>query len=295
MVREEGVFLTRRNFLRGAAYGTLGLALGGPLLEGAWGQAPPGPKARVVVVRHGHALTADFRADATAVARMLDAALLGLSGEENIEAAWRKYISPEDIVGIKTSVMMTPTHPEVVNAIVVRLRQIGVPEGNIFIGDRAQTPGPQCTALLNVPGLKAHALSGVAAAIKNYITYATNLPSFHANDCAALGSVWHLPAVKGKTRLCIIDALRPLFQGPQVDPKYLWPYQGIIMGTDPVAVDTVCAQIIQAKRDAYRGEPWPIQPPLKHIVEADRKYHLGTCDPRRIEVVKIGWRKDFLI
>jgi hypothetical protein len=67
------------------------------------------------------------------------------------------------------------------------------------------------------------------------------------------------------------------------------------VGTDPVAVDTVCLQIIQAKRDAHKGESWPVSPPPKSIAVADTKYHLGTSDPEKIHLVKMGWKRDVLV
>jgi len=84
-------------------------------------------------------------------------------------------------------------------------------------------------------------------------------------------------------------------KGPQVTPKYLWPYRGLIVGTDPVAVDAVCLKIIQAKRNAYKGEPWPVSPPPTSIAVADTQYHLGTSDPAKIHLVKLGWEADALV
>jgi hypothetical protein len=63
-------------------------------------------------------------------------------------------------------------------------------------------------------------------------------------------------------RLVLVDSLYPLCdKGPQPDPKYKWAYSGLIAGTDPVAVETVCLKIITEKRKGIRGEPWPLSPP----------------------------------
>ena len=93
-----------------------------------------------------------------------------------------------------------------------------------------------------------------------------------------------------------MEAFRPLFHGgPQVDPKYLWDYKGLFVSEDPVAVDIVCAKMLQAKRDEYRGESWPIEPPIKHLMIADSKYHLGTSDFSKIELVKEGYQDGVLV
>lgn len=61
---------------------------------------------------------------------------------------------------------------------------------------------------------------------------------------------------KGKTKLVIVDSLYPLCdKRPQPDPRYQWAYSGLIAGTDPVAVETVCLRIITEKRKAIRGKP----------------------------------------
>jgi uncharacterized Fe-S center protein len=70
---------------------------------------------------------------------------------------------------------------------------------------------------------------------------------------------------------------------------------GIMVATDPVAVDTVCLKICQIKRNLFKGEEWPITPPLDFIAAADKNYKLGTSDPARIKLVKPGWGKDILI
>jgi hypothetical protein len=53
--------------------------------------------------------------------------------------------------------------------------------------------------------------------------------------------------------------------------------------------------LCQRKRNLFKGEEWPITPPPKSIAAADTEYHLGTSDPRKIKLVKLGWQKDVLI
>lgn len=162
----------------------------------------------------------------------------------------------------------------------------------------------KATVLVNVPGLKTHWLCGIGCALKNWAGAVTNINvqdrntkfAFHADSCAKTGMLNAVPEIREKEKLIVVDALRPLFHaGPQVDPKYLWNYQGLLLGTDPVAVDAVCLQIIQAKRNNYRGKPWPVQPPAKHILVAETEYGLGTADLNNIEVVKLGWEEGRLI
>ena len=76
-----------------------------------------------------------------------------------------------------------------------------------------------CTALIGLPALKAHWLTGIGTVLKNYILYSGNPSAYHREDSAKLGEIWNLSHVKGKTRLVLADALYPLCdKGPQPDP-----------------------------------------------------------------------------
>jgi len=75
----------------------------------------------------------------------------------------------------------------------------------------------------------------------------------------------------------------------------LWAYNGLVAGTDPVAVETMCLQIITKKREALRGEPWPLSPPPLCVAAADERYHLGTNRMDEIKVENYGWSQDLLI
>jgi hypothetical protein len=69
----------------------------------------------------------------------------------------------------------------------------------------------------------------------------------------------------------------------------------MLVGTDPVAVDATGVRILQAQRLRFFGKDRPINPPPKHILLADTRHHLGTADPRKIKLIKIGWMSDSLI
>jgi hypothetical protein len=104
--------------------------------------------------------------------------------------------------------------------------------------------------------------------------------------------------VKGKTRLNILSVLTPQFYGRGAnffDRRYVWPYRGLIVGTDPVAVDAVGAHLLQVKRTAFFGEDRALDVPPIHIMAADRQYHLGVSDLSRIQLVKLGWMEEVLI
>ena len=118
---------------------------------------------------------------------------------------------------------------------------------------------------------------------------------YHPDSCADLATLWQLPQVKGKTRLNVLVMFTPQFHniGPHgFSTDYVWDYKGLLVGFDPVAVDSVGLRIIQGMRNAYFKEDRPLNPPAKHIELADTRHHLGTADPAKIELIKLGWEKD---
>jgi hypothetical protein len=92
--------------------------------------------------------------------------------------------------------------------------------------------------------------------------------------------------------------LTPLFHGigpHHYSSRYVWPYAGLIVSTDPVAADATGARIIEAKRNAFFGGSRPISPPPLHIAAADTRFGLGYSSPERIELIRMGWGDQILI
>lgn len=289
--------ITRRDFLRGAAGTAVAAALG----PGILGEAHAQPTAKVVLIRNEGVLAQPDKMQGI-LQSMLDEAVKTLLGTDSPLEAWRKLIKSSDVVGVKSNDWgKLPTPKPLEAAIKRRLLDVGVTEENMSIADRGVMTNPiflKSTALVNVRPLRTHHWSGVGTCLKNYIQFVSDRPSYHPEACAALGSIWHLPAVEGKTRLNVLSALTPQFYGRGAnffDTRYVWPYRGLIVGTDPVAVDAIGAHLLQVKRMAFFGEDRALDAPPSHIIVADRKYHLGVSDLNRIQLVKLGWIEEVLI
>jgi hypothetical protein len=304
--RKIGNVVTRRDFIKGAALGTLGMALygrggGSPVWAGTGSSGVPfaadNPESTVILIRNEKAIGAGDKTDAAAVQEMIDAALNKFAGTADAAKAWPKFIKPEDTVGLKFTRcdwMRVHTDQAVIDAVVKRVGEAGVAKDKIFAQDGG-LPVAKCTALINLPSVKVHTLTGIAVALKNYINFSPQPSKYHAPS-TNLGEIYLMPEVKGKTRLIIVDMLRPYFgPGPQINPLHRWNYYGILVSNDPVAVDALCLKICQAKRNLFKGEEWPITPPPDNIIAADKTFNLGTSDPTKIKVVRLGWDKDILI
>jgi hypothetical protein len=296
----EEIGLTRREFLKGAT----SAAIAGVLYLNAPASLFPktGERTRVVLVRDKDVLNDYGMPVDHVVQTMLDTAVTTLLDEKDPVQAWKQIIKPTDIVGIKSNVWSyLPTPKGLEKAIKDRIMDADVPEKNIGIRDRGLLDDPlfnKATALVNVRPSRTHHWSGVGSLIKNYIMFVRNPEVYHPDSCADLASIWKLPLVEGKTRLNILVLFTPLFHGigpHHFNPKYTWAYKGLLAGLDPVAVDSTGVRILLAKRKEFFGEERPLNPPPKHIFLADTRHHLGTADPGKIELVKIGWEDDILI
>jgi len=291
---------TRREFLKDTTTAAIAgaLYLSSPVELFAQSQK----KTRVVLIRNKDVLDGQNKIRAEIVQKMLDEGVTTLVDEKDPVQAWKMLIKPNDTVGIKSNEWQyLPTPPELERAIEGRVLDAGVPAKNIGIRDREILDDPlflNATALINVRPLRTHHWSGVGTLIKNYIVFVREPHTYHPDTCADLAAIWKLPLVQGKTRLTILVLFTPLFHGigpHHFSPQHTWAYKGMLVGLDPVAVDSTGIRILIAKRREFFGEDRPLNPPPHHVFLADTRHHLGTADPGKIDLVKIGWEDGILI
>jgi hypothetical protein len=270
---DEITVLTRRDFVRGTVAGALAASLPAHAL-----QQKRGPRSStVVLVRNQKALGAGNSVDMAVLKQMLTDTVMRVTKASSERDAWRSLFKPQDIVGLVPTPHLNPTHKELIEAVRTALQEAGIPPGNLRSAQGGPDEAKACTSLIALPALKAHWLTGLGTVLKNYITYSGSPSSYHDQDNAKLGEIWNMPHVKGKTRLVLVDAC------------------GLIAGTDPVAVETVCLKIIEEKRRAIRGEPWPLSPPPLCVAAADLTYNLGTSKLSEIKIERAGWEQEPLI
>jgi hypothetical protein len=293
MTKKKGA-LTRRDFIRGTIGATFGTSLVGLNWSKAKGAAAS--SSLVTIVRDKNAMDSSNKVNTDVLKKMLEQTLIKFTGEKTVKDAWLSLVKPSDKIGLVPTPHLNPTHDEVTDAVKSSLIDSGIPEGNITNAQGRPEKPKACTALIGLPGLKAHWLTGIGTVLKLYILYSGSPRSYHEQNNAKLGEIWNLPFVKDKTKLVLVDALHPLCdKGPQPDPRYKWAYNGLIAGTDPVALDTVGLKIIMNKREEIRGEPWPISPPPLCIEAADKEYGLGTSRMENIKVETSGWKEGLLL
>lgn len=316
--------LTRRDLLRGAVGAALAAGAGAaagceqsragkPEAEGDDAktrsakaakkrQTAVARSSRVVLVRDRKVLDDRGNTDPDRLAGMLDRAVCRLLDEDNPAVAWARLVGPGDTVGIKSNHWrFLPTPRELEEAIRQRVTDAGVGPERVAVDDRGLLDNPvfgKATALINVRPLRTHHWSGVGSLIKNYIMFSPAPWTWHDDACADLAKLWKLPQVEGKTRLCVLVMLTPLFHGKgphHFNPRYTWPYKGLIVSTDPVAADATGLRVLEAKRRAFFGRGEPLAVSARHVHLAAARHGLGVDDPARIELVKLGFETGRLI
>jgi hypothetical protein len=153
--------ISRREFCRHAAIaGTALTVLGSQSL--AQGQAPPQKPATngaeamkhprvatsmpgafpgaVQQVSHAGSLR-DGVPDPAVLDAMLTRALVGLTGAATVDAAWRRFVQPDDVIGLKVNPVagkLLSTSPEIVEVVIRQLEHAGIPRDHIVIWDRRE-------------------------------------------------------------------------------------------------------------------------------------------------------------
>lgn len=280
----------------------------------------PAAKSRVVLARNPKAIDGRDQCNAAEAMRLFDRALLDLTGAASAAEAWKALgVVPGDTVAIKVNCNNWTIHlspkPELLAALCRSLQSV-VPSGRIIVYDNdagalreagivesrlagarvMSTEGggfdeaQRLTNILFRDAAKVINLASmktvdekdlvVSLLLKNHIgsLVPADMPKCHG-DHDFLAGVCARPAIRSKTVLNMVTGLRASYRR-----GVPWYWAGIVLGRDPLAVETAAIGVINEKRKA---EGLAALPPPRYLAVAEEKYKLGTCDPQRIEMVKI--------
>jgi uncharacterized protein (DUF362 family) len=146
----------------------------------------------------------------------------------------------------------------------------------------------KCTALINIPLLKTHRGALLTMNLKNHygsipkeIVQDSRL-KFHSDGrFENIVRVNALPPIKEKTRLCIADGIIAQYnEGPKGNPNFQWNFGGILVGTDPVAVDSIGLKIINDKRREKNLQPYKV-----NYLQWAEEEGLGTSNINSVNLI----------
>ena len=113
------------------------------------------------------------------------------------------------------------------------------------------------TKIVNVPNMKDHGAAGVTGCLKNiaYGDYSNVARSHHGsktNTYSFVGTLASAEPVRSRTVLHIMDGLRGVWHGGpfSYNRKFRFYPKQMMFGTDPVAMDRLLIDVIDAKRKA---------------------------------------------
>ncbi|MGH9455401.1 MAG: DUF362 domain-containing protein [Terriglobia bacterium] len=266
---------------------------------------------RVVEIEDARAISANHVSQPV-VHRLIEHGLQELTGERSAAQAWQRFITPQDVVGIKINPSGAPaccSSPEIVREIIAGLKSAGVPGKNILIYDRysdeiqagsyhallpvgiqiegiehrafdlagydmnvyceasffgewetrsylARVVSQKVTKIVNIPTMKDHSAAGVTGCLKN-LGYGSfnNVARSHQRPITftdpLIGVMCSVEPLRSKAVLHIMDGMRQVWHGGPLTQvqQYIAQPGVLLMGTDPVAIDTVELDIIAQKRD----------------------------------------------
>jgi len=137
---------------------------------------------------------------------------------------------------------------------------------------------------INCPILKTHSRSGFTAAMKNVYGIIDNPGQFHDKLVTDLPRLFALPAIRRSISLTIVDALIAVINHDTFESADATPGR-ILLGLDPVALDSYALVLLNQLRAAMIGRDNPIKPAgiTDWIAEAAR-LGLGSTNYSLIQV-----------
>lgn len=153
----------------------------------------------------------------------------------------------------------------------------------------AKTLTQLCDAVINLPVLKDHGIVGVTMALKNMFGAIHNPNKYHPNaGDPYVADVNAMPEIRKKVRLTICDAVTAQYEGgPPYMPQWTWPYNGLIVAQDPVALDAVGWRIIEQKRAEAGLKPLKAVNREPRYIATAARLNLGVADAARIERLEV--------
>jgi hypothetical protein len=145
------------------------------------------------------------------------------------------------------------------------------------------------TKIINIPALHDNEGVGLAGCLQNVTMYGMdNTRRFEApgmHGIAVIPEMYRLPEVGPKTVLHVMDALVAGFAaGPAFKPHYSWPHATLYFSRDPVAIDTICLELVEAKRKAANV---PAIGARANHIQSSALYGIGQSDRQRIELIEV--------
>lgn len=151
----------------------------------------------------------------------------------------------------------------------------------------------EATAVISFPLAKDHAICGVTGCLKNMSHGSITNPSdFHRRHASPMiAELYAHEAIRTRVRLHVLDATRVLCNnGPQDAPNFRRNSDALWFSTDPVAIDTLLVDLIEADRRARRLPALAARgtPPSYIAAAAGLGLGIGETSRIRTQEIRVG-------
>ena len=313
-------YKNRREFLRSASTGIMGIGLASGALTGVPPVYGAAGKVKVAVVRNEKAVSDRNICDKKQVSLMLEKALYTLTGKENPKEVWAALgVTGDDVVAVKVNCNAAGfplyAHPELVYALTESLSNV-VPPNNIIIYERYTSEltragfrankgdsGVRCFGTNEGGGF--HEKEGLTHIVTDMCTKVINVPSLKAFGSSYVGSLFlknhigTLPPNQMSRCHGNTEFITQVCASPSIKNKTVlgvcdglrgnykrgapWYWKGIIVSRDQVAAEYTALQIINEKLIKEKEKTNSVP---SYVKLAETAYKLGTCNPGNIETIK---------
>jgi hypothetical protein len=253
---------------------------------------------------------------------MLEAALTALTRTESVSDAWHVLLDPDDVIGLKfnrSGQALLGTSEVIAGVVIESIVAAGWPATQVVcmeapegisarhgtslprLGYDAQTADfgsgrdqlaavlKQVSALIDIPYLKTHNVATLTCALKNLSHGLIKHPArYHRSGCSPfIADIVALDQIRGKLRLCLVDALRVVYAGGPSPTVNTISDEGVLLASlDPVAIDSIGLCMLNDIRQA-RGLD-PIAPSAEDVgyLAAAHRLGLGVALAHGIEVIQ---------
>lgn len=145
----------------------------------------------------------------------------------------------------------------------------------------------QATAVIGVPLIKDHSLSGFTGALKN-LTHGSikNPEAFHRHQCSPqIAELFSHDAIRSRARLHIMDAFKAVYHGgPRDSPEHRVAFEAVFASTDPVALDRVGSDIVDQLRAEHHMTSLERRGLPPRYIDHAAALGLGIADRTQIDI-----------
>jgi uncharacterized protein (DUF362 family) len=149
----------------------------------------------------------------------------------------------------------------------------------------------ESTALINFALIKDHAICGYTGALKN-MTHgcSVNPQDFHDHHASPQIAILSAQDVlRSRLRLCVIDGFKLMAHGGPLykHPEYVVPHEAVYVSTDPVALDSIGADLVEKARAGFRLKSLSDEGRPPAYIRAAADLGVGIADPAKIVLREI--------